>query len=79
MRSIIIGKARELGIGVHDGGTMVVIELALTVVLLAGAGLMVRSFMNLERVELGFPPDGVVTEPVAGVEVLVAASPATML
>ncbi len=42
-------------------GTMVVIELALTVVLLAGAGLMVRSFMNLERVELGFPPDGVVT------------------
>ena len=26
MRPIIIGKARELGIGVHDGGTMVVIE-----------------------------------------------------
>jgi predicted permease len=42
-------------------GTMVVIELALTVVLLAGAGLMVRSFMNLERFELGFPTDHVVT------------------
>ena len=35
-------------------GTMVVTELALTVVLLAGAGLMVRSFMNLERLDAGF-------------------------
>jgi 5'-methylthioadenosine phosphorylase len=26
MRPIIVGKTRELGIGVHDGGTMVVIE-----------------------------------------------------
>ena len=26
MRPIIVGKTRELGVGVHDGGTMVVIE-----------------------------------------------------
>ncbi len=42
-------------------GTMVVTELALTVVLLAGSGLMVRSFMNLQRLDLGFPIDNLVT------------------
>jgi 5'-methylthioadenosine phosphorylase len=26
MRGVVVGKARELDIGVHDGGTMVVIE-----------------------------------------------------
>ena len=35
-------------------GTMVVTELALTVVLLAGAGLMIRSFMKLERLDARF-------------------------
>ena len=35
-------------------GTMVVTELALTVVLLTGAGLMLHSFMNLERLDAGF-------------------------
>ncbi len=42
-------------------GALVVVELALTVVLLAGAGLMVRSFMNLQRFQLGFPTDNLVT------------------
>ena len=42
-------------------GTMVVTELALAVVLLAGAGLMIRSFLNLERLDLGFSPDHLVT------------------
>jgi predicted permease len=41
--------------------TLVVVELALTVVLLAGAGLMVRSFLNLQRFELGFSTDRIVT------------------
>ena len=35
------------------GGTMVVAELALTLVLLAGAGLMLCSFINLYSVDLG--------------------------
>jgi predicted permease len=36
------------------GSAMVVSELALTVVLLAGAGLMLRSFVNAHSVDLGF-------------------------
>src|SRR5204863_9849536 len=38
-------------------GTMVVLELALTLVLLVGAGLMVRSFLKLYTIDLGFRPD----------------------
>jgi putative ABC transport system permease protein len=42
-------------------GTMVVIELALTIVLLVGAGLMVRSFLKLYNTELGIPTDHMMT------------------
>jgi putative ABC transport system permease protein len=38
-------------------GTMVVVELALTIVLLAGAGLMVRSFTKLYNLDVGFRTD----------------------
>jgi putative ABC transport system permease protein len=38
-------------------GTMVVVELALTIVLLAGAGLMVRSFTKLYHLDVGFRTD----------------------
>jgi putative ABC transport system permease protein len=38
-------------------GTMVVLELALTLVLLVGAGLMVRSFLKLYTIDLGIRPD----------------------
>jgi len=37
-------------------GALVVVEVALTIVLLAGASLVLRSFVNLARVPLGFDP-----------------------
>jgi putative ABC transport system permease protein len=38
-------------------GSMVVVELALTIVLLAGAGLMLRSFTKLYTLDVGFPTE----------------------
>lgn len=42
-------------------GALVSIQIALVVVLLAGAGLLLRSFIKLNAVDLGFNPDGLVT------------------
>jgi len=40
---------------------LVASEVALCIALLAGAGLLIRTFVNLRNVELGFHPEGVVT------------------
>jgi putative ABC transport system permease protein len=52
-----------LGVSLRRG--LVVLEVALAVVLLVGAGLMIRSFVNVQRVDLGFDPDRVLTARVA--------------
>jgi predicted permease len=44
-------------------GTMVVVELALTIVLLTGAGLMIRNFLQLYRVDIGIQPDHLMAMP----------------
>lgn len=43
------------------GGALVAIEIALAIVLLVGAALLVRTFLNLVNVEPGFDSQGVVT------------------
>ena len=42
-------------------GTMVVVELALTLVLLVGAGLMVRSFLKLYTIDIGIRTDNLIS------------------
>ena len=42
-------------------GALVVAEVALAVILLTGAGLMLRSLWSLQRIDLGFNPDRVLT------------------
>jgi putative ABC transport system permease protein len=58
--------ARETGRGANRlRGTLVVAQLSLAVVLLVGAGLLLRSFLLMQRVDLGFRADGVLVTSVA--------------
>ena len=49
------------GIGQGLRGVLVSAEIAGALVLLAGAGLLMRSFLNLQRMDPGFHPDRVIT------------------
>ncbi|PYS46750.1 MAG: hypothetical protein DMF68_18150 [Acidobacteria bacterium] len=55
------GKLTGAGAGSKLRRALVVSEIALTVILLVGAMLVLRSFINLSRVPLGFDPRGVLT------------------
>jgi putative ABC transport system permease protein len=60
--AIAMKEAGERGSAGRSFGrsALVVVEVALTLVLLASAGLLTRSFLRLERVESGFRPEHVV-------------------
>ncbi|MBN9693072.1 MAG: ABC transporter permease [Verrucomicrobia bacterium] len=62
-------KDGRAAIGSTRGGafrsTLVVVEVALSVVLLVSAGLTIRSFLALQNVDPGFQPDNVVTADVS--------------
>jgi putative ABC transport system permease protein len=67
-RSDLTESLKDGGQGASSGGArqrfrhaLVVVEMALAVVLLVGAGLTIRSLWALQRVPLGFDPSGVLT------------------
>ncbi|MGD8868633.1 MAG: ABC transporter permease [Gemmatimonadales bacterium] len=68
LRASASDPAATLRAGTERGGglrqarlrsALLVTEVALSVVLLSGAGLLVRSFMEIERVDYGFDPENV--------------------
>ena len=55
------GRSGAAHAGARLRNTLVVAEVALSVMLLLGAGLLMRTFINIQRVESGFEPKGVLT------------------
>ncbi len=67
-RASFHGALKEGGRGGSEGArsqrlraALVVVEIAMALSLLAGSGLLIRSFLRLQEVDGGFRPDGVVT------------------
>ena len=60
------GRSQSAGVTQHRlRNLLVVFQTALTVMLLIGAGLLVKSFVFLQRVEIGINPQGVLTADLA--------------
>jgi predicted permease len=60
------GRSGTAGVGSHRlRGALVVAEIGLSLTLLVGAGLLIRSFLRLQEVDTGFRADGVLTLRVA--------------
>ncbi|MBN9694132.1 MAG: ABC transporter permease [Verrucomicrobia bacterium] len=62
------GVLKESGSTVSEGrgrnrlrGILIIVETALALVLLVGAGLLINSFVRLRSVDVGFEPDGLLT------------------
>ncbi|HWP43478.1 MAG TPA: ABC transporter permease, partial [Blastocatellia bacterium] len=64
-RSLKENKGTNVGGSSRARNALVVAEVALALVLLIGAGLLVKSFVNLMRVDPGFKPENVLTMNVA--------------
>jgi putative ABC transport system permease protein len=62
------GRQAGSSLSRRGGQLLMAAEIALAVVLVAGAGLMIRSFARITAVDLGFNPDGLVTMEVLPLE-----------
>jgi putative ABC transport system permease protein len=51
------GRLSSSPVRYHTRGTLLVVQIALSVVLLAGAGLLVRAFVAVQRIDTGFRAD----------------------
>ena len=61
--TVLARGARHVGSSFSRRGGQLLIagEIAIAVVLVTGAGLMIRSFIRMSEVDLGFAPDGLIT------------------
>jgi putative ABC transport system permease protein len=69
------GRQQATSLSLRGGQALMAIEVALAVIMLAGAGLMIRSFSRLVSVDIGFDPAKMLvveTEPVAPQHVVYA-------
>jgi putative ABC transport system permease protein len=55
------GQKGGVGHGSHMRGALIVAEVALAMVLVVGAGLMIRSFSQLQQVDPGFDPNNILS------------------
>jgi len=58
------GRQRASSLSRRGSQGLIAVEIALAVVLVAGAGLMIRSFVRIGQVDLGFNPRGLLIMPV---------------
>jgi len=54
------GRQRSSALSRRGGQALIAVEVALAVILMAGAGLMIRSFMRISAVDLGFNAGGLI-------------------
>ena len=61
--SVLARSSRQVGssLSPRGGQWLIASEVALAVILVAGSGLMLRSFLRMYAVDLGFNPDGLIT------------------
>ncbi len=82
IRPNLYGTLKEGGRGISTRrraqAAFVVLQTAMAVVLLVGAGLLVRTMAQLSRIDAGYEPDGLVTFGVSLSPTIQAAPPATI-
>jgi predicted permease len=68
--SVMARSSRQVGssLSARGGQWLIASEVALAVVLVAGSGLMIRSFLRMSAVDLGFNPDALLTMEVLPLE-----------